>query len=216
MVGLGTGCCRLGVYTIFWPPGPLPLTYDSSISDSGGGFGRGGRALARCVDIMVKVRIGDPKGERAVPKRKGRRTVLNIMIIPFRSSLVANLEQLERPIPQQCCRVPLTKSNRGAHLESTLTVGGQGCVCVTQSPVVACATRQATATAACTGPSVRKVTHPTPVPPAGHERQPNFGSVGAVSGGPFPFSFDSIPFLLDFIFSTLKASIQPILTWTTN
>ena len=28
--------------TIFCPPGPLPLRYDSSISESGGGFGRGG------------------------------------------------------------------------------------------------------------------------------------------------------------------------------
>lgn len=29
--------------TIFWPPGPLPLRSFSSISVSGGGFGRGGR-----------------------------------------------------------------------------------------------------------------------------------------------------------------------------
>lgn len=32
-------------HTIFWPPGPEPLRYDSSISDSGGAFGRGGRAF---------------------------------------------------------------------------------------------------------------------------------------------------------------------------
>lgn len=34
------------------------MTYASSISDSGGGLGRGGRALARDVDIVVKVRVG--------------------------------------------------------------------------------------------------------------------------------------------------------------
>lgn len=32
-------------HTIFWPPGPLPFKNDSSISSSGGGFGRGGRFL---------------------------------------------------------------------------------------------------------------------------------------------------------------------------
>lgn len=31
-----------GQRTIFWPPGPLPLRYDSSSSESGGGLGRGG------------------------------------------------------------------------------------------------------------------------------------------------------------------------------
>lgn len=143
------------------------------------------------MDLLVKVRTGDPKGERAAPKRRGRRRVLNITMIPFRSSLGSNLKQSERSIPQQCCCVRLTK--RGVRLESTLTVGGQGCV--TQLPVIACATRQATAAATATPSRARgrKVTHPPPpVPSAGRERQPNFGSVGAVSGGPFPSSFDSL------------------------
>ena len=48
--------------------------------------------MASCVDIMVKVRTGDPKGETAAPKRRGRRRVLNIMMIPFRSFFVMSLE----------------------------------------------------------------------------------------------------------------------------
>lgn len=50
---------RRAVYmrrTIFCPPGPLPLRYDSSISESGGGFGRGGSALASTAGPVVKGR----------------------------------------------------------------------------------------------------------------------------------------------------------------
>lgn len=43
------------VRTIFCPPGPEPLRKDSSISESGGGFGRGGRFLA-CRAVHVNGR----------------------------------------------------------------------------------------------------------------------------------------------------------------
>jgi hypothetical protein len=69
-----------GARTIFWPPGPLPLTYDSSISDSGGGFGRGGRAFARETDVVVKVRIGNANGETAL-KRTVRRERNNVIVV---------------------------------------------------------------------------------------------------------------------------------------
>lgn len=44
----------ISVRTIFWPPGPLPLRYDSSISESGGGFGRGGRFFKRMAPRVLK------------------------------------------------------------------------------------------------------------------------------------------------------------------
>lgn len=47
--------------TIFWPPGPLPFRNDSSISSSGGGFGRGGRFL------LLDLRSG---GLLVVPKQR--------------------------------------------------------------------------------------------------------------------------------------------------
>lgn len=40
--------------TIFWPPGPLPFRKASSISDSGGGFGRGGRLFADVGGVLEK------------------------------------------------------------------------------------------------------------------------------------------------------------------
>jgi hypothetical protein len=69
-----------GAQTIFWPPGPLPLTYDSSISDSGGGFGRGGRAFARETDVVVNVRMGNARGETAL-KRTVRRERNNVIVV---------------------------------------------------------------------------------------------------------------------------------------
>ena len=54
----GNGVVERGGCTIFCPPGPLPLTKNSSISDSGGGLGRVGICLALGLGEVVKVAVG--------------------------------------------------------------------------------------------------------------------------------------------------------------
>lgn len=64
--------------TIFCPPGPLPFRKDSSISESGGGLGRGGRLWCFCRQLMLEKglrRLGehwDVEGMVVVCVRSGR------------------------------------------------------------------------------------------------------------------------------------------------
>lgn len=75
--------------TIFWPPGPLPLRKDSSMSDSGGGFGLGGRLLAKRTPddesgrlragATIPLETGLPRTRHAGQRRRGRRIIVPLL-----------------------------------------------------------------------------------------------------------------------------------------